>query len=502
MSNTTADILIVGAGPTGLTLACELLRRGVPCRIIDKNLVPTKHSKAIGVSSTSMMIFERLGFVKDFIDSAIKMEDTHFFWNKNNFLHINYRYLKNITKYPYMALIHQPETERYLTRCLEKLGGRIERGVALQELHQDSEQVDVVLVDQNGSQEEISYQYVIGCDGSRSKVRDLLNISFTGEDYGFHLIYGDFELENWNGDPTTAHYYNEDSNLLIIIPTPNNIYRVVGLIPGDKSVRPRPTLQDLEDYLNKFSSCDVKLKNPTQFGSVPLYYRIANTNQVGNVYLAGDAFHLFSPIGGQGMNSGIQDAYNLAWKLAYVKKGWSPKKLLDSYEEERLTLVKKLIDNLCKTINLLIRLDKENDETGIDLAPKFSNRFKFRHVFPKNYSGFNYKYNLSQFVVQDLPLVASKGVSAGQYCSDIEGLHELTNHKLIVYINYQEKIPLVEDLKNIIYEYSFIKLAVQEIVEDSYFCLIRPDGYIGYQGTSNNLEKFKDYLKRFYRIGY
>ncbi len=486
-------VLIVGAGPTGLTLACELLRRGIPCRLIDKREKASTHSKALGVSATSLMIFERLGIANALVKDGIPMQDTYFYWKGKRLLHTNYRYLKN-TCFPFMLLAHQTKTEQHLARALKKLGGKIEHGVELLDLKQSNDHVTVVLKHKAEKRELAHYEEVIGCDGSKSMVREKIGVDFFGKDYGLHFIYGDFELEGLQGDPTIAHYYLDGCNLLILIPSPNGVYRIVGLIPGDKDKRPKPNQEELQAYLDRFGPGGIKLKKPTQFGSVPIYYRITDEVQVGRVFLAGDAFHLFSPIGGQGMNSGIQDAYNLAWKLAYVKKGSAKRSLLDTYREERLPLVNEVIQNVVGSVHLITRHDKENDPIAHAIAPLMRNREDFRNKLPKNYSGFNYQYAASDFIKNDFKNKENSSLGkAGQYSNNFEALHCLTDFMLLIsekdnQSNYQV----------IVNDYPFIKIVLDKKLGSGQFTLIRPDGFISYQADTGDLKTFKRYLESFY----
>lgn len=489
--NSNATTLIVGAGPTGLTLACELFRRGISCRIIEKRKKPSTHSKALGVSATSLMIFNRFGIADALIKDGIQMKDTYFYWKGKKFYHTNYRYLKGC-RYPFMLLAHQTMTEKHLLKALLKFGGKVEYGVELTNLSQEKDQVNVVLKHSNDQLECACYEEVIGCDGSQSKVRQELGMDFYGKDYGLHFIYGDFELEGFQGDKTAAHYFLDDSNLLIMLPSPNEIYRIVGLVPGEKDKRPLPTLYDLQQYLDRFGPGGITLKNTTQLGSVPIYYRITNEVQVGRVFLAGDAFHLFSPIGGQGMNSGIQDAYNLAWKLAYVKQGRAKRMLLNTYKEERLPLVNEVIQNVINSVNLIVRHDKENDSIVQSIAPLMSNRQFFKNTLPKNYSGFNYKYAESGFVINDL-LDAKVKPIAGEYSLHYDVLHTLTDFMLIV--SDQKELMIY---KAIIDKYDFIKMVIDKTLKKYELQFVRPDGYIAYRSDTNNLTAFKRYLSSYF----
>lgn len=483
MSKITDTVLVVGAGPTGLVAACELLKRGIPCRIIDKRLQRSTHTRALGINSASMMIFERMGIVDKFLERGLKMKNIEVFWNKKRFSKINYNYLKE-TKYPFILHLHQPETEKYLEELLESLGGKIERGVTLENLCERDNLVEVTLSHTNGLNEKISYSEVIGCDGGQSAVRNMLNIAFDGKDYDHHLIYCDAKLD-WDGSDDKVLYYANQGHLLIIIPTPDNLYRIVGLVPGNKEARPEPTVEEMQDYLDTHGPGNIVLKDTTLFGSVPLYYRLAETSRKGRVFLAGDAFHLFSPLGGQGMNTGIQDAYNIAWKLAYVKHGFAERKLLDSYVEERHGLLKKVVNDIEKMINLLLRDDKDNDMMVKNLLPVFSNRKNFKHNFPRMFSGFNYQYETSNSTVV-------------KYSNDFYALHEPRKHALLIFSKSESA--MTSKIENYTNKYFKEQILIQKRKSNcEKIVLIRPDAYVAYEGSINDMGAFQLYIEQHFK---
>jgi hypothetical protein len=255
-----------------------------------------------------------------------------------------------------------------------------------------------------------------------------------------------------------------------------------------------PTIEDLQAYCDAFGPGNITLKNPTQFGSVPIYYRIANKVRDRHVFLAGDAFHLFSPLGGQGMNSGIQDAYNLAWKLAYVKQKKAQITLLDSYERERLPLVNDIVQTIKKTVEIIQRSDKEKDTMVQALLPRFSNRSYWREKLPKNYAGFNYRYAESAFIQNKL---SGPSPTAGEYTCEKEFLHGTTEITLLIYLKTTPKQKLLPWVNKIKALYSFILIDYIESEEEK-LTLIRPDGYIGYQDGLNGFHALLGYLKQWY----
>jgi 2-polyprenyl-6-methoxyphenol hydroxylase-like FAD-dependent oxidoreductase len=511
MKNNKPKILVIGAGPTGLTLACSLRKFGVPCRIIDKNSSISNLSKAIGMSAASLHTFQKIGVSEALLNEGLKIPNIYVHWNHQRLMHINYKYLES-SPYQFVLNIHQPRTEYHLIELLEKLGGYVERQVVLNDIQLEKRNIAVTLQHANGQIEKNSYEYIIGCDGANSSVRNLMNIPFTGRNYGPFFVYADVNIQ---GNPSSQRidYYASETGLLIVIPTPNQIYRVVGLIYDQlpEGQRPQPTLADMQKYVDKHGPGDIVLKNPLQLGSVPLYHRIAATNQVGRVFLAGDAFHLFSPIGGQGMNTGIQDAYNLAWKLAYKIKGFGKTTLLDSYKEERLRTAQELTSSIDAITQLI--MGKQRDTGGLleKLLPVFANRFTIRKQLPSQFSGFNLNYRQSSIVKDSLK---SDLVQAGDRIPCIR--FEKTTHLLVIHTQDNEKTILIRNLVNELNHFNdaFIKFHLIECLQtqDNFstdiirklqlnldsICLIRPDNYIEYRGSLTNIQAFKNHLNRVY----
>jgi 2-polyprenyl-6-methoxyphenol hydroxylase-like FAD-dependent oxidoreductase len=344
-----ADILVVGAGPVGLTMAGELARHGARCRIIDRLTHPLPYCRAIGVTPRTLEVWDDMGLARDMIDAGVWIE---------GFRSIIYGHGAKdqhawFAGLPYEATLGLPQydTERLLQRHLGRFGIAVERGVTLASLEKGEDSVSVRLTRAKGGTEEVSFRYVIGCDGAHSAVRRGLGIAFEGEAFPMSFMLGDVHIA-WDlprGMALRALRLVENSapDMFIAIPLPEpGRYRIStlaspGLAPsqgtdhGLQSESPGPALGDLQAIADDLLPDRPRLTDLRWSSIFRISMRLAERYRQGRAFIAGDAAHIHPPTGGQGMNTGIQDAYNLAWKLALVVQGQAPEALLDSYESER-----------------------------------------------------------------------------------------------------------------------------------------------------------------------
>ena len=334
---------MVGAGPVGLTMAGELARNGIVCRIIDGLQRPSTFCRAIGDIPRTLEIWGRHGIAREMIDAGIWLKGLRsIVEGRCEDLHLECRDL------PYGHLgLPQYETERLLTRHLNRYGVDVERGILLTNVRQDEDHVMVDL--QAATATHASFRYVIGCDGVHSTVRHALGIAFEGDAFPMTFMLGDVHID-WQLPPGMSFRAlrlvpNGPPDMFIAIPLPEcGRYRVSMLAPpgvtdpGDKPVQSElqgPELEDLARVARDLVPANPTLSDLRWSSIFRISMRLASHYRKGRVFIAGDAAHIHPPTGGQGMNTGIQDAYNLAWKLASVLKGVAPTTLLDSYEAER-----------------------------------------------------------------------------------------------------------------------------------------------------------------------
>jgi len=342
-----SEILVVGAGPVGLTMAAELARHGQRCRIIDRLAAPSGYCKAIGVTPRTLEVWDDMGIARPMIDAGLWIEGLRMIIPGKPVRDT----IPDLSDLPYGNLgLPQYETERLLAEHLGRFGISVERGVELKGLRDDGRRVDVELARGDGPVEHAQFRYVVGCDGAHSAVRRALGIGFPGDQFPMAFMLGDVMID-WNvprGRAVRTVQPNENGppDLFIAIPLPKpRRYRVTMVAPGEaadggdahgiQSERPGPSLDQLQAVGDRLLPNRPRLSDLRWSSLFRISMRLADKYHVGNVFIAGDAAHIHPPTGGQGMNTGIQDAYNLAWKMALVLRGVADARLLESYDAER-----------------------------------------------------------------------------------------------------------------------------------------------------------------------
>jgi 2-polyprenyl-6-methoxyphenol hydroxylase-like FAD-dependent oxidoreductase len=320
-------ILVVGAGPVGLTLACELLRRGVPARVVDACAVPTDKSKALALQARTLEVLDAMGIAERFVAVGRKMHGVNAYADGARVVHVS---LDDIdSPYSYILALPQCDTEKLLRERLEELGGRVEHDVKLSAMESDGEGVSAQLTHGQDRSETTRIPWLVGCDGAHSTVRHALGLPFEGVPYEESFVLADVRM-GWDLPDDESHVFISPEGTAAAFPLPKGMWRLVG-----ESSLADPTVDDVARLLQERGAPKATVTAAGWVTSFRIHRRLVPRYRVGRAFLAGDAAHIHSPVGGQGMNTGMQDAYNLAWKLALVVAGAAREDLLDSYDAER-----------------------------------------------------------------------------------------------------------------------------------------------------------------------
>ncbi|MGW6548459.1 FAD-dependent monooxygenase [Streptomyces massasporeus] len=349
------DVLVVGAGPVGLTAAAELRRQGVTCRIIDKLPARLPYAKAVGVQPRTLEVWDRMGMVRAALEAAVPLRGQLSYADGVEQARIELRLPPEV---PYgFAALPQYDTERIIEEHLARFGTGIERGTELLGFTQDEDGVVSRIVTASGSPQEVRSRFLVGCDGAHSVVRKGLGLTFEGGAFPEEYMLADVEVD-WNlpeGYGVRSTHHGADGRIddvLVCIPLPGERrYRMSMLVPPELSTKAgnaapgetahgleggrAPRLAHIQAVVDRLSP-EPATASAMRWSSVfRISHRLVDRYSVGRVFVAGDAAHIHPPTGAQGMNTGIQDACNLAWKLALVLHGGARPRLLDSYDAER-----------------------------------------------------------------------------------------------------------------------------------------------------------------------
>jgi 2-polyprenyl-6-methoxyphenol hydroxylase-like FAD-dependent oxidoreductase len=335
-------VVIVGAGPVGLVAACDLARRGVSIRIFDKLAAPTTESRAIAIHARSCDMLDRMGVLDDLAATGVKSTAMNMFSNGKKMFRAPLDTVDSA--FPYALITAQTETERVLTEHLTALGVMVERGVELTELTQLDAAVHLVLQRADGTSEHVETPWVVGTDGSHSSVRRLVGTKLQGSFEGERFILGDVEVEP-PFDNTNMYTYFDSDGPVVTLPMLGGRVRFLAQIhdaPG-APLNLRPTIAELQKIIDERIGGRT-ITTSHWLSCFEIHHGQVSEYRHGRVFLAGDAAHIHSPAGGQGMNTGMQDAFNLSWKLAEVIKGDAGDALLDSYHAERHPVGQRVIE--------------------------------------------------------------------------------------------------------------------------------------------------------------
>jgi 2-polyprenyl-6-methoxyphenol hydroxylase-like FAD-dependent oxidoreductase len=497
------DVLIVGAGPSGLMLAGWLARLGIQPLVIDQKEGLSRESRAMGVQARTLETYDMLDIVERALPQGVKITQGNMVINQRFEGHIPFGNVGGkISPYPYFFAMGQDRTERLLLQHFTEAGGTVRWGTTVEALSPTDEGVRVEVHSASGQSETIQARYVCGCDGARSKVRHALLIGFEGETYVQRFFVADVQDPAFQQEGQLSVSIGE-GHFYAVFPMPGpNHYRIVAFVPSNLRDKPDLTFEDVRPDLERHTN--LRVTETFWFSTYDSHHRIADHFRSGRAFLLGDAAHIHSPAGGQGMNTGLMDATNLGWKLAAVLHGEADERLLASYEPERMAFARQLVSTTDQVFTLVTspqpRMRAFRSVIAPVVLPTLSRFSQVRRLFFLLVSQTRVHYRkspISRGVVgrvragDRLPWV--KWSEGG---SNYDALHTLKPHVQV----YGSVSPEVEAFacqhpEFPLMRFPFTSEVAHAGLRDGACYFLRPDGYIGYATSHFSSEEFLTFLQ-------
>lgn len=365
------DVLIIGAGPTGLMMADQLIRNGVRPAIIEKNPGPARETRALGVQARTLEIYQHLGIADKAIALGHRTQGAHMWVNGKHAARVPLGDIgQGVSPYPFVLILGQDDNEKLLGEVLTSLGGEVRWGHELVALRQLAGRVECDVRRPDGSMEMIEARYVAGCDGARSAVRTLNHIEFVGAPYEHVFFVADVVATGGMAAGELNIYLWKDGFHIFFPMRGANHWRLVGILPMNLRGRDDLTFEQVIPSVRKEAGAGVTFETCSWFSTYRIHHRRAERFRSGNCFLCGDAAHIHSPVGAQGMNTGLQDAYNLAWKLARACQGTAGDALLDTYGAEREPVANRLLSSTDRMFSALVSDNRISGLFRTELVPR------------------------------------------------------------------------------------------------------------------------------------
>ena len=350
----STDVLIVGAGPTGLMLANQLGRRGIRAVIIDRHSGPAEQTRAMSVHARTLEIYSKLGIADRAIEAGFPGIGANIWSGGRWKARVPFAAGAGLTPFPYVLMLGQDDNERIMGAHLQRYNIGVRWNTELISLDQHASGVVATVKEPDGSTLTVDAAYVAGCDGGRSTVRELSGIGFPGAAYEHVFFVADTEATG-SMVPGQLNIYLWRGGFHLYFPIRgSNRWRVIGILPEGLQDKPDLRFEELVPTLIQAGSAGLAFSSCSWFSTYRIHHRCTERFRDRRCFLLGDAAHVHSPMGGQGMNTGLQDAYNLAWKLALVVAGQAGSALLDSYEAERAPVAHRLLATTDRAFQIVV----------------------------------------------------------------------------------------------------------------------------------------------------
>ncbi|NJO40278.1 MAG: pentachlorophenol monooxygenase [Cyanobacteria bacterium RU_5_0] len=508
------DVMIVGAGPTGLALAGQFVRYGIDFVMIDKREGVTPYSKALGIHARTLEIYEQLGLAQQAVEQGAIAEKARLLKSGEGRAELDLSNLgAGLTAYPYVLFLEQSKNEQLLYDYLKRNGKTVRWQTELTSFSQTEEKVTAQVKTVDGTSQRLEANYLVGCDGPKSPVRHALGLEFAGSTFERVFYVADAQID-WHLPHDAVQVCLSKDSLLVFFPLKGeNRYRIVGTFPEAFSKDEGDVLYaEIEQRIQEEVELELDVHDVEWFSTYKVHSRHVSNFSAGRCFLAGDAAHVHTPVGAQGMNTGIQDGYNLAWKLALVLNGKADKTILETYNQERLENAKHLL----QTTDRMFEVAASSDwllaflRTHVLplIAPYLFRLDPVKHfLFPLiSQIGIHYRYSLLSQQAGDEPFKVKAGDRMPYFRVEGESiydkLHQPKFHWLIFSNTPSDFHALKTELDSLdldLVDFNFISLDSQIVeafgVDNAFNVFLRPDNYIAFISTEISPNRVKLYLK-------
>lgn len=509
----TTNVIIVGAGPTGLSLAVQLIRYGIDFVIIDKKEGITDLSKALVVHARTLEIYDQVGLAKKAVAGGEIVQNGAFMYHGKINARLDFSdFGRRLSPFPFLLAFEQSKNEQLLYEHLLHHGKDVWWRAEIESLTQDADGVKAVFKAANGKTQTIEARYLVGCDGASSPTRHLLGLHFEGSTYPRLFYVADVEMDLQVDEATFYASFGQDSFVLMVPMQGEKHWRLIGNLPeydnqGDRDA----TYDEVENKVKQLVRRPLGITRMRWFSVYKVHTRCAEKFSVGRCFLAGDAAHVHTPAGGQGMNTGIQDAYNLAWKIGFVLNGYAKNSLLESYNEERQANAKRLLQTTDRIFEVAagnqryLRFFRAYVLPGLaSLLTQFGAAKEF--IFPKvSQIGLNYRDSFLSNHRGELGFKIKAGDRMPYFLADGANIYDKLRDPKFHLLVFSDGEHGYEDLKlkfeNQYGDFNVIPLypSVAKIFGTNrpFKVLLRPDNYIGFICPDMSLDDLNVYMTKF-----
>jgi len=462
------DVLIVGAGPVGLFLANECARRGLRYRIIETRASQSEHSKALAIFPRTLEIFDMAGLAAPFLEAANRVTSVAVITHGRTLAEM--RFAPQQSPYPFVAMVPQNITERLLVEQLQRTGGAVEYETKFVAAAEQDDHVDVTM-DRKGEPIKLRASFVVGCDGAHSAIRHLLDLPFEGAEYDDTFILADLET-NQTLPSDQLQLCPSELGPVAIFPMSATRRRIVASIKNTEG--DAPSLDLVRRILAERAPSGLEARALHWSSYFRIHHRQVAHLRVGRFFIAGDAAHIHSPFGGQGMNTGLHDVWNLVWKLDLVLRGHGNEQLLESYSAERRPVIKNVIETTHFLTRALGTPSKLAQTLRDAVIPMVSRLAPFQHAFVQRLSELGVHYHGS-------PIVEGAGE---RYLDDSMRGGNGIRSRFVLVIDHDADSSTKDGARKLCASMSDVvelRLAPHHGIS-----LVRPDGYIAYSGNNHD----------------